>query len=95
MDINKYVETICANARESSTEISCINQDVKNSILNNLIIEIEKSRISIKEENSKDIDILKKDKNFAKSFIDRLLLDDTRIDAMIESIKEIIGGIKQ
>ena len=32
MDINKYVETICANARESSTEISCINQDVKNSI---------------------------------------------------------------
>lgn len=91
MDINKYVETICANARESSTEISCINQDVKNSILNNLIIEIEKSRISIKEENSKDIDILKKNKNFAKSFIDRLLLDDTRIDAMIESIKEIIA----
>ena len=47
MNINKYVETICANARESSTEISCINQDVKNSILNNLIIEIEESRISI------------------------------------------------
>ena len=49
MDINKYVETICANARESSTEISCINQDVKNSILNNLIIEIEESRISYEE----------------------------------------------
>ena len=91
MDINSYVDNVCLLARESSREISCITQTQKDSILNDLVNEIKKNREDIKSENKIDIEALKKSENFAESFIDRLLLNDVRIDAMIDSIVEIIA----
>jgi len=90
MNIKDYVENICANAKSSSIEISCIEESVKNSILSSIIDEINLSRENIKSSNSKDIEALKSSNNNSSSFIDRLLLDDERIDSMIDSINEII-----
>ena len=91
MNIKSYVNEVCSRARESSREISCINDVLKNTILKDLIEEIKASREHIKSENNKDIEVLKKNKNFIPSFIDRLLLNDDRIDGMINSIVEIIA----
>ncbi len=90
MNIKNYVNKICINAKKSSKEISCLTEQLKNSILSSLIDEINANRDLIKSSNSIDIEDFKLSKNFTKSFIDRLLLDDSRIDGMIDSIKEII-----
>ena len=90
MNIKNYVNKICINAKKSAQEISCLTEQAKNSILSTLIDEINVSRDLIKSSNSIDIEDFKLSKNFTKSFIDRLLLDDSRIDGMLDSIKEII-----
>ena len=90
MNIKDYVSTICINAQHSSKEISCLREKTKNSILNSLIEEINLNRGSIKSSNTIDIENFKSSDNHGDAFLDRLLLDDNRIDGMIASIKEII-----
>lgn len=90
MNIKDYVSTICINAQHSSKEISCLREKTKNSILNSLIEEINLNRGSIKSSNTIDIENFKSSDNHGDAFLDRLLLDDNRIDGMVASIKEII-----
>ena len=90
MNIKDYVSTICINAQNSSKEISCLREKAKNSILNSLIEEINLNRDLIKSSNTIDIKNFKSSDNYGDAFLDRLLLDDNRIDGMVASIKEII-----
>ena len=90
MKIKDYVNNICVNAKLSSHEISCLTEGEKNLILLSLVEEINLSRNDIKKSNSKDLDNLKSSNNFNDAFVDRLLINDSRIDSMISSIKEII-----
>tara|TARA_B100001248_G_C27382298_1_gene457663 strand:+ start:144 stop:1400 length:1257 start_codon:yes stop_codon:yes gene_type:complete len=90
MNIKDYVSTICINAQNSSKEISCLREKAKNSILNSLIEEINLNRDLIKSSNTIDIENFKSSENYGDAFLDRLLLDDNRIDGMVASIKEII-----
>ncbi len=90
MNIKDYVSTICINAQNSSKEISCLREKAKNSILNSLIEEINLNRDEIKSSNTIDIENFKSSDNYGDAFLDRLLLDDNRIDGMVASIKEII-----
>jgi len=90
MNIKDYVSTICINAQHSSKEISCLREKAKNSILNSLIEEINLNRDLIKSSNTIDIKNFKSSDNYGDAFLDRLLLDDNRIDGMVASIKEII-----
>ena len=90
MNIKDYVSTICINAQNSSKEISCLREKAKNSILNSLIEEINLNRDLIKSTNTIDIENFKSSDNYGDAFLDRLLLDDNRIDGMVASIKEII-----
>ena len=90
MNIKDYVSTICINAQNSSKEISCLREKAKNSILNSLIEEINLNRDLIKSSNTVDIENFKSSDNYGDAFLDRLLLDDNRIDGMVASIKEII-----
>ena len=90
MKIKDYVSTICINAQHSSKEISCLREKTKNLILNSLIEEINLNRDLIKSSNKIDIEDFKSSDNHGDAFLDRLLLDDNRIDGMVASIKEII-----
>ena len=90
MKIKDYVNNICVNAKLSSQEISCLTEGENNLILLSLVEEINLSRNDIKKSNSKDLDNLKSSNNFNDAFVDRLLINDSRIDSMISSIKEII-----
>ena len=90
MNIKEYVRKICINAKESKKQIACLNEKTKNQILENIIEELDNNRENIISANNTDVENLKSSKNFVSSFVDRLLIDDNRIDSMIESIKEII-----
>jgi len=90
MNIKDYVENICVSAKSSAAEISCIKESTKNSILSSIIDEINLNRENIKSANLKDIENLKSSDGFADSFVDRLLLNDDRINSMVDSINEII-----
>ena len=86
-----YINKICINAKLSSKEISCLSESKKNLILKSLTDQINLKRDDIKDANSKDIGDLKLTDNFNNAFVDRLLIDDARIDSMISSISEIIA----
>jgi glutamate-5-semialdehyde dehydrogenase len=90
MNIKEYVRKICINAKESKKQIACLNEKTKNQILEDIIEELDNNRENIISANNTDVENLKSSKNFVSSFVDRLLIDDNRIDSMIESIKEII-----
>ena len=91
MNIKDYVNEICLNASSSASEIACTEESIKNSILSSLIDEINLSRDKIKSSNNEDVIKFKSSDNFIKSFVDRLMINDERIDSMISSIEEIIG----
>lgn len=90
MNIKEYVRKICINAKESKKQIACLNEKTKNLILEDIIKELDNNRENIISANNTDVENLKSSKNFVSSFVDRLLIDDNRIDSMIESIKQII-----
>jgi len=90
MNTNNYIVNICKQAKIASHEISCANEKVKNNILKSLIKNINSSRDIIISSNAADIKNLKSLKNFVESFVDRLLIDNERINSMIASLEEII-----
>lgn len=90
MSIEKYVKNICINAKTASKQISCIDENAKNLILESLISDLDKNRERIISANNIDVERFKNSENFANSFLDRLLINNDRIDSIIESIKEIV-----
>ena len=61
----------------------------KNKILENIKISMEKNRKNILDANNKDYD-KRLSNNMAEGLLDRLKLDDQRIDSMISSIDQMI-----
>lgn len=61
----------------------------KNAILASIAEGLEASREKIKDSNQKDLNI-GRDKNLSEAFLDRLALNDKRIDSMIQSCRELI-----
>ena len=91
MNINNYIVNLCKQAKTASQEISRANEKIKNSVLKSLIKNINNSRDIIISSNSTDVKNLKSSKNFVESIVDRLLIDNERIDSIIVSLEEIIA----
>ncbi len=90
MNVKEYVKKVCQNAKKAAVEMSRISETNKNLVLESLITELNLHRDVIISSNIADIGKLKSNENFSNSFIDRLLINDDRIDDIIKSIKEII-----
>ncbi len=87
MNIIEKTYEICERAKIASQEISIKSTDAKNKALNFAAQAIMDFSKKILTENEKDINSLPSDAT--KAFIDRLKLDEKRISAMAEGIKEI------
>ena len=61
----------------------------KNAILKSIAEGIEANREALKHANQNDLNI-GRDKRLTEAFLDRLALNDARIDGMIKSCKELI-----
>lgn len=65
-----------------------LDTDIKNRVLRSMIAILDKDRSRILEANQKDRDLFKKDD---QALYDRLVVDDTKIDEMIASVKAVMG----
>lgn len=86
MDIQK----ISSSLRSASQKLALQNASVKNRVLSEVADALDANRQSIIEANKKDIDAGRAN-GMSESLIDRLMLDDKRINGIIDSLKIVIG----
>lgn len=86
MDIQK----ISSSLRTASQKLALQNAQIKNSVLSTVADALDANRQSIINANKKDIDAGRSN-GMSESLIDRLMLDDKRINGIIESLKIVIG----
>ena len=80
---------ILQNARKAKTDISLLSADEKNRILMAMADAIEEDQELILEENKKDVDAAKD--SIGTVMLDRLMLSESRIKAMAEGIRDVVG----
>ncbi len=88
--LKEYIEDVCKKAKEASACLINVSEDKINAVFYTLIDLIEKNRENIKKTNAVDIENAKKS-NLSFALVDRLLLNDKRIDGLIESLKTLIA----
>ena len=84
--MNKFMNLIGTKARKAS-EIK-INTKIKNKVLNNYALLLNKEKQSILRENTKDIKFAKK-RGLKENLINRLLVDEIKFKSISNSIKKI------
>lgn len=90
MDLKETIAQKARSAKEASREMVKLNTDVKNVALKNIISAVDANRDKIKKENMKDIKAAEA-KKMSKALVDRLSLNDKRIDEMIKAINDVIA----
>jgi glutamate-5-semialdehyde dehydrogenase len=73
----------------ASRELARMNTDRKNQALMAIAEEISNNRVAIKKENRKDINAGNQ-KGLSTAFIDRLTLDDKRIEGLINILHDVV-----
>ena len=86
MDIKKITDSL----RSASQKLALQNASEKNRALAAVADALDKNRASIISANKADIDAARV-AGMSESIIDRLLLNDKRIDGIIESLRLVIG----
>lgn len=86
MDIKK----VCSSLRVASGKLALLNACQKNAALEAVALALDKNRTSIIAANKADVDAARAG-GLSESIIDRLLLDDKRIDGIIASLRLVIG----
>jgi glutamate-5-semialdehyde dehydrogenase len=76
--------------KEASRKLAVAGTSIKDSALQFIAAEIEKNRSLIKSENGKDRKKAKA-KGLSEAFMDRLTLDDKRIDGMIKILHDVVN----
>lgn len=86
MDIKK----VCTSLRLASQKLALQNACQKNAALEAVTAALDKNRSSIIAANRADIDAARA-AGMSESIIDRLLLDDKRIDGIVDSLRLVIA----
>ena len=86
MDIKKITDSL----RSASQKLALQNASEKNIALEAVAVALDKNRASIIAANKIDIETAHAN-GISESIIDRLLLNDKRIDGIIESLRLVIG----
>lgn len=84
------LDEITSSLRSGSQKLALQNAAIKNVALNAVGEALNKNRASIIDANRKDIEIARKN-GVSESIIDRLLLNDKRIDGIIDGLKAVIS----
>ena len=87
MDIQK----ISSSLRTASQKLALQNAQIKNRVLSAVADALNANRQSIIEANKKDIDAGRSN-GMSESLIDRLMLDDKRINGMTPLVKKLQDG---
>ena len=87
-DVPAYMAELGQRARQASRALAAADTNAKNSALNAIADELETGRVRLVEENSKDLEA-GANKGLDAALLDRLELNDARIDSMIEGLRQI------
>lgn len=86
-DLRETIEGIGRRAKEAAKKLSSAGSADKNRALGRLAELLQRRREEIKRENAKDVESAR---GLSSAMIDRLLLNDKRIDQMIAGIMDVI-----
>jgi len=82
------MDNFLKNIKQSSTIISSLEPSIKNKILHKMANALRKNSTQIIEENKKDISSGKKN-NLSSALLDRLFLNEARVEGMAKAIDDI------
>ncbi len=88
MDIKEIVLNKAKSAKEASRILAKTSSEIKNKALLRMADMLINAKGELKRENEKDINY-SKEKGLSSALIDRLMLNDKRIDAMASGLREI------
>jgi len=88
--ITDYMQQLGQRARAAAAELAMAEPGVKNAALKAIAGELERQRSAIREANARDLAQGRAD-GLDAALLDRLELNDDRIDAMIEGLTQIIA----
>ena len=88
--IAKLILNLGQQAKKASRSLRTIDTDTKNSVLSNIIANLEKNQESILVANKKDL-AAGKSSGLDDALIDRLMLNPERISGIIESLEQIVS----
>ena len=90
MDVKEYMQNLGRSVRDASRVIASATGNQKNQALLNTADLIEKNRDAIEQANA--IDMARGEENgLDAALLDRLELNDARIDGMIEGIQQVVS----
>jgi len=90
MNLEQYIEDIARRSKEASFALRSLVPETKTRALCGIADLIERNRERIRDANRIDCERGKKN-GLSAAFLDRLFLDDSRIEAMARSAREISG----
>lgn len=85
---NQMIDALSVKAKNASRKLALVDTKTKNHALIAMAAALKKSAAYIIEENKKDI-ILAKKKGLSEALIDRLMLNESRIFSMADSLAQI------
>ncbi len=88
--MNNEIENKCKKAHDAAGHLAVLGTKQKNEALKGIAAALDKARTHILSENKKDIEAGIK-KGLSKALIERLTLNDKRIDSMIEGIEQVVS----
>lgn len=86
--IKNLIIELGKHAKTAAKSLRCATTSDKNSALLNIAKQIDENRVNILSANNKDLEN-GKNKGLESALIDRLMLDDQRLDGIIESLSQI------
>ena len=89
-DIEQYMAQLGRQARSAAEVLAFVDSETKNAALLNIAEVINQRRELIKTENQEDMRKGESD-GLDAAFLDRLLLSDARIDAMIAGLRQVVS----
>ena len=90
MSLTEDITTLAQAAKTASRQMSRMDTEEKNLCLNSMADILESEKASIKEENNKDMELAQKS-GLGQAMTDRLLLNEGRILAMAQGLREVAG----
>ena len=85
----EQIETIAKRARSASLSLTGASEKEKNQALEAIAQGLESNRKTLLQENKRDLNAAE-DNGLSPAMVDRLKLDDTRIDAMAKGVRQLI-----
>ena len=88
MSVQQEMQTVARQARLASRTVATLSSNIKNELLRNMANAIENAAQPLMTANSKDVAAGKKN-GLSDAMVDRLVLDEQRIKAMADGLREV------